>query len=182
MQELPSYLSPGPSANSFNSTDNHNHDISCHQIKLHTRQGPPPAWFQQAAMDPSSYNFAFCTCAGNFNLQVQAHLLLERPVTLISANALSSLEWTVYLSLMQAGDWLMHAHTSLVQPSCVVAVLLCLHTQCNANSSTASQSPATSCVLPWTHMQASVFANCAVSGYGRSHQFDSSSMKGLLQQ
>lgn len=72
VQDLPPYLSPGPSANSFNSTDNHNNDISCHQIKLHTREGPPPAWFQQAAMDPSSYNFAFCTCAGNFRLQVQA--------------------------------------------------------------------------------------------------------------
>lgn len=72
VQALPPYLSPGPSANSFNSTDNHIHDISCHQIKLHTREGPPPAWFQQAAMDPSSYNFAFCTCAGSFHLQVSA--------------------------------------------------------------------------------------------------------------
>ena len=71
LQDLPSYLTPGPSANSFNSTDGQIHNISCNQIKLHTRVGPPPAWFQQAALDPKSYNFAFCTCAGNYYLQVR---------------------------------------------------------------------------------------------------------------
>ncbi|KAL3161919.1 hypothetical protein ABBQ38_009004 [Trebouxia sp. C0009 RCD-2024] len=69
VQPLPGYLSPGPSANSFNSTDSQHHGISCYQIKLHTRQGPPPAWFQQAAMDPCSYNYAFCSCSGNYHLQ-----------------------------------------------------------------------------------------------------------------
>ena len=74
VQALPGYLSPGPSANSFNSTDSYSHDITCHEIKLHTRQGPPPAWFQQAAMDPCSYNYAFCSCAGDYHLQVRGHM------------------------------------------------------------------------------------------------------------
>lgn len=74
MQDLPGYLSPGPGANFFNSTDGQNREISCNQIKLRTRVGPPPAWFQQAALDPSSYNFAFCTCTGTFTLQVPCSL------------------------------------------------------------------------------------------------------------
>lgn len=70
MQPLPVYLYPGPSLNSFSSTDGRNRSISCNQIKLQTRAGPAPAWFQQAALDPSSYNFKFCTCAGTYKLQV----------------------------------------------------------------------------------------------------------------
>ena len=70
IQPLPSYLYPGPSVNIFSSTDGQNHTISCSQIKLQTRVGPAPAWFQQAALDPDSYNFNYCTCAGAYHLQV----------------------------------------------------------------------------------------------------------------
>lgn len=71
-QPLPTYLYAGPSINEFSSTDGLNHTISCSQIKLQTRMGPAPAWFQQAALDPSSYNFLYCSCTGSYHIQVMS--------------------------------------------------------------------------------------------------------------